>query len=261
MEIDDITWNGLELLIASHATYQAPEDGNRERILISTMNGEGEILSTRILYSYYDAIGVLLNGWKSRIVWNGRGVGIAYTPGRWGDKFRFAASGCSDPEVSDGVDNDCDGLADEGFDSDNDGIDDSSDCSDLQNAEQVDIDGDGRGDACDCDNSSSTTWNLPSAVPVLGAIGTRETLLVWPDQGHDMEYDVLIGSLNTLSSTGSIPASGCLSFSPTPGSTLVASPPPVNDGEFYLVRAVNDCGISSFEHGVALDSSALPACP
>ncbi|MEC9072135.1 MAG: MopE-related protein [Myxococcota bacterium] len=77
-------------------------------------------------------------------------------------------------EICDGVDNNCDGIADEGFpdtdadniadcedpDDDGDGLPDTNDnCPDVANDDQADFDGDGKGDACDDDIDDDGTLN------------------------------------------------------------------------------------------------------
>ncbi len=59
----------------------------------------------------------------------------------------------------DGIDNDCDGVADGGFDSDGDGVGDLCDnCVFDANASQSDMNGDGEGDRCDLDDGMIYGW-------------------------------------------------------------------------------------------------------
>ncbi|MEZ4273339.1 MAG: MopE-related protein [Myxococcota bacterium] len=62
-----------------------------------------------------------------------------------------SSAGQATSEVCDGIDNNCNGTADEGFaDTDGDGVADCADnCVDVANTNQLDSDGDGQGNACE----------------------------------------------------------------------------------------------------------------
>jgi len=85
------------------------------------------------------------------------------------------------PEMCDGMDQDCDGKADNGFvdtdgdtlmdcvddDDDNDGIVDETDnCTVVENPGQADLDGDGLGDACDPDADGDMDPNETDCAPL-----------------------------------------------------------------------------------------------
>jgi hypothetical protein len=60
------------------------------------------------------------------------------------------------PEVSNGIDDDCDGDVDEDFDADGDGVSDYLDnCPEVANPNQTDSDQDNFGAACDCNDSNA----------------------------------------------------------------------------------------------------------
>ncbi len=155
------------------------------------------------------------------------------------------------PETCDAVDNDCDGVADDGFtDSDLDG---QADCTDP------DDDNDGAIDVIDCAPLNATAFAQPTAVADVMATGQGPTNLTWMTQsaGSGTLYDVTTGDFAAIGGI-SYPAGSCLA-STTSGFTTDAGPnPALGSVTYYLVRARNVCGISSYG-SAGRDTS--PSCP
>ncbi len=96
------------------------------------------------------------------------------------------------PETCDGIDNDCDGSADEGMadldkdgqpdctdlDDDGDGVPDKSDnCATVPNGNQADLDKDGLGNSCDSDDDGDSDPDTVDCSPLVAAVhhGAIET--------------------------------------------------------------------------------------
>ena len=94
--------------------------------------------------------------------------------------------------------------------------------------------------------------------------GPATTTLSWPDQaplvGSAVEYDVGSGLLTDLRSGGVAAGTACLASGLTQSSHEDARAVPENDGFYYLVRAVNTCGVGTFGTGRETLDGAF-ACP
>lgn len=95
-------------------------------------------------------------------VCGGAGGWMACGPEEYGPQYE-------ESEVSlDGLDNDCDGMADEGLDIDGDGVLDTIDnCRGVYNPDQLDADQDAIGDACDPDIDNDGVLNEVDNCPYL----------------------------------------------------------------------------------------------
>jgi hypothetical protein len=136
-------------------------------------------------------------------------------------------------------------------DSDSDGVGNPCDlCPVDADASQGDADGDGAGDACDCQPADPNDAP-PAGVTLLAParLGGTTIELSWLQATGADSYAVSRGLLSALatSSYGSCLIEG------VDGTTFQdASPPPMDDGYFYLVQGQNfDCGLGLLGFGEA----------
>jgi hypothetical protein len=136
-------------------------------------------------------------------------------------------------------------------DSDSDGVGNPCDlCPVDADASQGDADGDGAGDACDCQPADPNDAP-PAGVTLLAParLGGTTIELSWLQATGADSYAVSRGLLSALatSSYGS-----CLIEGVDGTSFQDASPPPMDDGYFYLVQGQNfDCGLGLLGFGEA----------
>lgn len=117
-----------------------------------------------------------------------------------------------------------------------------------------DADADGAPDSVDCASQDADSFAPP---PPLQLSWISRTRLVWTDAakgaGEGTVYDVARGSLVSLKSGGTLNAQSCMQTG-LPALTVADMPPP-GDGSWWLVRARNGCGASSW------NVASPPICP
>jgi hypothetical protein len=154
--------------------------------------------------------------------------------------FEFITGGCQGvTEVCDGADNNCNSLVDEGF-PDTDG--------DLQaNCVDPDDDNDLAADGADCAPLDPAAFGHPADVAGLDVTSAAPTLVAFGTQaiGSGTRYEVIAGLASRLRAVGfqeSFCAAASVSASPWQDTRPA---PPVNEIWFYLMRAVNACGVGT----------------
>jgi hypothetical protein len=159
-------------------------------------------------------------------------------------------------------------------DTDGDGLADVDDnCAASPNATQADTDNDGIGNSCDfdadndgandvvdCAPSDPGAFSAPAEVASLLVRKLGGTQLTWQSElvGTATRYDVATGKVSDVRGAGRFTAGTCLANDRTTASTTDARPsPPAGDAYYYMVRAQNVCGISTYgsalrdQHGTA----------
>ena len=142
------------------------------------------------------------------------------------------------PEACDGLDNDCNGVADEG---------------------QPDTDVDGRADCADCAPANPTAFAVPSEVLGLTVAAGLPTSIAWTEQsiGSGTLYDVVSGTISELGVL-SFGNGACVQAAAASPVTDGHPAPPVGSVHYYMVRSRNACGTGSFG---SPNRDTHPACP
>ena len=130
----------------------------------------------------------------------------------------------------------------------------------------LDLNGDGHS-FCggDCDDQEPGVWSAPSEVQNLHLQAGASTQLDWSDMSSSVGrltfYDVYSGSLSTSPGIGFSSAT-CLYLGLTETSyTDFQASPSTGSGYWYLLRAVNPCGIGTFGAGSDGQERIIPDCP
>ena len=157
----------------------------------------------------------------------------------------------SAPETCDGLDNDCDGAADDGFP--NTDLDGLSDCVDP------DDDNDGVADPTDCAPLDDSAFGVPVEVQDLAVSAAATTQLTWTaqDLGSGTEYVVAKGTLTQPGNSTSFPAGVCLGVSVT-NQAEDAAVPALRRIFYYMVKSRNVCGGGTFG---TTRRDTHPGCP
>jgi hypothetical protein len=124
----------------------------------------------------------------------------------------------------------------------------------LLNAwDSTDLDRDTAPDASDCLFLDPTAFAVPDEIRFgpMQRNGTSAALLEWADQsalaGSGTTYDIVSGRLSDLRWTGDFSAATCLENGLTEAHYVDdRAAPPADDGDWYLLRAQNNCGFATF---------------
>jgi hypothetical protein len=157
-------------------------------------------------------------------------------------------------EQCDGLDNDCNGTADNGFlDTDLDGL---ADCVDP------DDDEDGVADADDCAPLDASVSAPPDEVVALTVAGLSPTTVSWSALGPGEAYDVSGGLVAELAVAGGVADATCLQDDTA--SPAYDDPRPEPDpgmAYYYVVRGTNVCDNGSYGFGTSGERLPALACP
>jgi len=136
----------------------------------------------------------------------------------------------------------------------------------VPNASPNDPDGDGVASTCDCNATDGNAFATPGESRTIRVSKQGTTRLGWndprPDLGPGTASTVVSGKLSELKASGGF-ASACRLTGPSIPTTFAdpRATPPLGDGFYYLVRAVNSCGSGTFGGSrSALDASSPPPC-
>jgi len=145
-------------------------------------------------------------------------------------------------EVCNGIDDNCNGSADEGF---------------------PDQDGDGAASCIDCNDHKPGVWSFPVEVTNFW-IAAPPTDLYWDDQaqeiGPDTDYDIDSGTFS-LTAGFSLSGGACiLSNGPGPPHTDTRANPATGTGYWYLIRAENPCGDGTYGFDSAGTERVVSGC-
>ena len=135
-------------------------------------------------------------------------------------------------------------------------------CFNIVN-DQTDFDDDGVGDLCDCAPSDDSAFATPKEIRDVTVMGTKSTITWASDElysGDETVYDVLRGSLAELPA-GSGAAESCVELASTDTLLHDIDEPSVGRGFYYLVRAVNNCGIGIYGYQSNGTERVATACP
>jgi hypothetical protein len=127
----------------------------------------------------------------------------------------------------------------------------------FSGAAAEDTDGDGSGDICDTDDDGDGLIDLEDCAPQrdevsamaeeVGELPISGSTVSWTPMGTGVTYDLTTGLLSGLLSAGDFDGASCLQADLTETTYVDPRPsPPANDGYYYLVRAKNFCGASTY---------------
>jgi hypothetical protein len=176
------------------------------------------------------------------------GMGVLECNGAGGVQCSTEPGGSSNQAISElcnGLDDDCDGDADEDFL--------NSDGDVLANCVDPDDDNDAAPDGSDCAPLDAGSFAVPGDVAGVSTFGQEPTSIAFDPQnaGSATRYEVISGISRRVRATAGFTESFCVAtmveFSPWQDARPA---PPLGDSWFYLVRAFNACGTGTL--GTAL---------
>jgi hypothetical protein len=158
-------------------------------------------------------------------------------------------------ETCNGLDDDCDTIVDDGFpNSDGDGL---ADCVDP------DDDNDTAMDGADCLPLDGSAFAAPGEV-VDVTVTHSPTVVSYTMQnvGVGTQYQIVSGILSRLVATGGYMEDFCVDAAYVGGNWQDPRPnPPPGDGFYYMIRAVNACGVGTYGGPLIDLPRPANACP